>query len=101
MSLKILIKRDSIDNFATSDFIPRERELTVAYSSDDKHLVFKLGDGKTPWSDLCEVTKISELSSFNIYTDYNTKPTVELFLDPFKIREVLDATNEARVTYEA
>lgn len=101
MSLKILIKRDSIDNFATSDFIPREHELTVAYSSDYKHLVFKLGDGKTHWSDLCEITKISELSSFNIYTDYNTKPTVELFLDPFKIREVLDTTNEARVTYEA
>ncbi len=102
MSLKVLIKRDTVANFTTSDYIPQEHELIAAYDTEGRRVIFKIGDGKTPWPGLCEITKISDLGTFSIYTDRSTKPIVEMFLDPFKIREVLsDKSEEARVTYEA
>lgn len=98
LPVKVLIRRDSIENFAVSDYIPRESELTAAYSNDGNQVIFKLGDGKKRWSDLCEVTKISELGVFNVYTSqYNTKPTIEMVLDPFKIQEVLGKQKETEV----
>ena len=64
MSVKVLIKRDTVDNFKTENFIPREYELVAAYGTDTEEVIYKLGDGKTYWADLKEITKISELDKF-------------------------------------
>ena len=103
MSLKILVKRDSVSNFIAINFIPRKGELVAAYDTEGCRVIFKIGDGQTPWDNLNEITKISELGTFCIYTNRNRVPTVEMFLDPFRIAEVLteNTEDEARVTYEA
>lgn len=90
MTLKILVKRDSVANFTANGFVPRVGELTSAYEADTEALVFKIGDGKTPWVDLPEITKISELSSFKVYTRYSSdKEAVEVLLNPFRINDCL------------
>lgn len=90
MPLKILVKRDSVTNFTASGFVPRDGEITSAYDTGAGSLIFKLGDGKTPWTALPEITKISELASFKVYTRSNGKETAEIILNPFKIDEYLD-----------
>lgn len=65
--MKILIKRDTLNNFNSVDFIPREYELVAAYDEETSQVIYKLGDGATPWADLKEITKISELDKFIIY----------------------------------
>lgn len=88
MSVKILIKRDSTSNFISSGFIPREDELVSAFETDTDSLVFKIGDGKTSWADLPEISQISELSRFKVYIR-NGKEAVEVFLNPFEINSYL------------
>ena len=102
--MKILIKRDTIEAFKTTVFIPREYELVAAYDNETKQVIYKLGDGVTPWSDLKEITKICELDKFMLYSSGITKigdnvkiksnKTLvgpEIYLNPFKINEIIGA----------
>lgn len=89
MGLKVLIKRDTSENFKVENFIPREFELVAAYNENSEDVIYKLGDGKTPWTDLPEITKISDLDKFNVYCINGDK--AEVFLNPFIIKETLDS----------
>lgn len=104
--MKILIKRDTIEAFKTTSFIPREYELVAAYDNKTKQVIYKLGDGVTPWSDLKEITKICELDKFMLYSHgitkigdnikiRNNKTFVgpEIYLNPFMINEIIGAPN--------
>ena len=83
MSLRILIKRDSTDKWATFEYIPKELELVAAYDINTKRVIYKIGDGKTSWVELPELTKISELDRFNFYTPEYEYSIVEVILNPF------------------
>lgn len=103
MALQILIRRDNVANFIANSFKPSEGELVAAYDPEGERVIFKLGDGKSLWIDLPEITKISDLSTFSIYTGRSKQPVVEMFLDPRKITEVLtkkEITEDMRVSYE-
>jgi len=108
MSVKVLIKRDTVDNFKTKNFIPREYELVAAYGTDTEEVIYKLGDGKTYWADLKEITKISELDKFIFYVASTSVSGTEvkhskvckgpeIYLNPFMAEEVLnDLGNEPK-----
>ncbi len=89
MALKVLIKRDSTKNFTIDNFVPREHELVSAYEQDSKRVIYKFGDGKTSWENLPEVTKISEIDRFKVYTRRSGTETIEMFLNPLSIEEFL------------
>ena len=88
MAIKVLIKRDTLERFKTTSWVPREFELVVAYDDKSDGLIYKLGDGKTHWNDLPEITKISELDQFLVYTK-GSKPVVEAYLTPSTIDKVV------------
>lgn len=88
MSVKVLIRRDSIENFTTTAYIPKEHELIVAYTNDSNKIIFKIGNGKTTWAELPEVKTIEEIDRFKVY--YNGKEAIEMFLKPESIQEFLD-----------
>jgi hypothetical protein len=94
MSLKVLVKRDSVDNWTTSKYIPRELEFVAAYDINTKRIVYKIGDGKTSWAELPELTKISELDRFNLYSPKYENPIVEVILNPFLITKEEAVINE-------
>lgn len=85
---KVLVKRDSIENFTTIAFIPREYEFMSAYERESNRIIYKIGDGKTPWAELPEVTNISEIDGFKVYTD--GRDVVEVFFNPQSIKEILN-----------
>lgn len=95
MALKVLIKRDSVEEYNTTNYIPKEFELVAAYETDTEKVIYKLGDGVTPWSELKEVTKLSELDKFFVYTkNCGDKSVVEAYLNPFMIQEELQKPND-------
>lgn len=94
MSLKVLVKRDSTDNWATSEFIPRALEFVAAYDINTERVVYKIGDGKTSWAELPELTEISELDRFNLYSPKYENPIVEVILNPFLIIKEEAVINE-------
>jgi hypothetical protein len=62
-NFKVLIKRDLAENYIeTKNYIPKDKELIVAYEIDDEYLIFKIGDGKTSWFDLPEIIPLKKLS---------------------------------------
>jgi hypothetical protein len=105
--MKILIKRDTIDSFTTTQFIPREYELIAAYNEETKQVIYKLGDGTTPWPKLKEITKISELDKFVLYSSSicdlsnptrksgHIKCGPEVYLNPFLINELIGTPEAA------
>ena len=64
---QILVKRDPIDTYKNFDFIPKEYELVTAYDVKTKKIIYKLGDGVTPWKKLKKITKLSQLDKFAVY----------------------------------
>ena len=98
MAVKVLIKRDSIDNFIANDFVPRSSEIVAAYDSAKSRVVFKIGDGKTSWTELPEVTRIDEIDRFKVYTA--GKEAVEVFLKPESIKNFLEEQNSEGIKYE-
>ena len=88
MPVKVLIRRDSIENFTTTAFIPKEHELIAAHAIDSNTIIFKIGDGKTTWAELPEVKTIEEIDRFKVYC--NGKEAIEMFLKPESIQEFLD-----------
>lgn len=91
MAVKVLIRRDSVENFTTEAFVPKEYELVSAFETETGQIVYKIGDGKTSWTQLPPVTKIDEIDRFKVYT--KSGEAVEMFLNPFSIREFLNKTN--------
>lgn len=102
MSLKILIKRDAIENFSTLKYVPKEFELVAAYDVDTRQIIYKLGDGKSSWTELAEITKLSELDKFIVYTNVYTKSSQdkrvlagpEIYLNPFMCDEIIKSSNK-------
>lgn len=96
MPVKVLVKRDSVANFTTEAFIPREYEFISAYDEESSRIVYKIGDGKTAWIDLPEVTTIDEIDRFKVYA--NGKEAIQMFLRPQSIQAYLDEgdTNESK-----
>lgn len=88
MAVKVLIKRDSISNFTTSGFVPRSSEIVAAHDTAKSRVVYKIGDGKTSWAELPEVTKIDEIDRFKVYTA--GKEAIEVFLKPESIKNFLE-----------
>ena len=97
MSVKVLVKRDSVANFTTESFIPREYEFISAYDEESGRIVYKIGDGKTAWVDLPEVTTIDEIDRFKVYFT-SGKEAMQMFLKPQSIQAYLDEgdINESR-----
>lgn len=85
-NIKVLIRRDTVDNFITFNFVPAPFELVAAYSEDSDAIIYKLGDGKTYWTDLPEITKLSELDKFAVFTP---GVNVECFLSPVLIKDFI------------
>ena len=85
-NVKILIKRDTVENYSDSKFIPKPFELVAAYTEDSDTIIYKLGDGKTCWTDLPEITKLSELDKFAVYAP---AAKVECFLSPVLIKDFI------------
>lgn len=96
MSIKVLIKRDSVANFTTAAFIPRGKEIITAYEQDSNDIIFKLGDGKTSWADLPEIKKISDMDSFKVYSGRSQKETIEVILNPFLIQDFLGSAEKEK-----
>ena len=96
MPVKVLVKRDSVANFTTAAFIPREYEFISAYDEESGRVIYKIGDGKTAWIDLPEVTAIDEIDCFKVYAD--GKEAIQMFLKPQSIQAYLDEgdTNESK-----
>lgn len=90
---KVLVKRDSIENFTTTAFIPREYEFMSAYETESNRIIYKIGDGKTPWAELPEVTNISEIDGFKVFTD--GRDVVEVFFNPQSIKEILNENDRS------
>ena len=88
MSLKILVRRDAVSTIANLNYVPKQFELIAGYSVDKKEIIYKIGDGTTPWTELEEITKLSELDKFTLYT--NRGPIVEVYLNPNLCEEVLE-----------
>ena len=91
MAVKVLIRRDSVETFTTEAFVPKEYELVSAFETETSQVVYKIGDGKTSWEHLPAVTKIEEIDRFKVYTIKGE--AVEMFLNPFSIREFLNKSN--------
>lgn len=91
MAVKVLIRRDSVENFTTSAFVPLAFELVSAYSTDSDRIIYKIGDGKTSWEKLPEVERIEEIDGFKVYT--KGKEAIEMFLNPLSINEFLKKGN--------
>lgn len=86
---KVLIKRDLVENYISSNYIPKDKELVVAYEANNEDLIFKIGDGKTSWFDLPEISQLKELDYFNMYTSDGINLVTTIF-SPTMIRQVLD-----------
>ena len=52
MSLKILIRRDSVDTIDNLKYVPKQFELVAGYSIDRKDIIYKIGDGVTTFKKL-------------------------------------------------
>lgn len=91
MPIKVLVRRDSVKNFTTEAFIPREYEFVSAYDTESNKIIYKIGDGKTPWADLPKVTTIDEIDRFKVYS--GGKEAIEMFLKPQSIQEFIDKNN--------
>ena len=95
MALKILIKWDKREKFSTTNYIPRKFELTAAYETNTKEVIYKLGDGKTSLQELKEITKLSELDKFLLYTTKSGRsPVAEIYLNLFMIEQELEENNK-------
>jgi hypothetical protein len=93
MALKVLVKRDTVNNWDTAIFVPREYELVTAYDPETKEVIYKLGDGKTSWKELKKITKLNELNKFFLYSQkYPKNPSVEVYLNPFMC-ELVESEN--------
>lgn len=88
-SIKILIRRDTIENYLCSDFIPKPCELIAAYTEDSDTVIYKLGDGKNYWADLPEITKLSELDKFIVFAP---GASVECLLSPKLVKNFVQST---------
>ena len=97
MAIKVLIRRDSVENFTTKAYIPKEHELVSAFETETEQIVYKIGDGKTPWKELPAVTKIDEVDRFKVYSKGGE--ALEVFLNPFTIKEFLNKTSNGDVAY--
>lgn len=92
-NFKVLIKRDLVENYISNNYIPKDKELIVAYEVNNEDLIFKIGDGKTSWFDLPEITQLKELDCFNMYT-YDGGNCVTTYFNPTMIKQVLDEEKE-------
>lgn len=96
--IQILVKRDSIEAYKNFDFIPKEFELVTAYDVKTKKIIYKLGDGVTPWKKLKKITKLSQLDKFAVYT--KNCPRAMIYLNPFMCNEVIDKLNKKETKNE-
>ncbi len=88
---KVLVKRDMAETWRTTDFVPRKLELIAAWDEGTQQIIYKLGDGKTPWSELPRRTDLSELDMFRVFAGLDT---VEVILNPFKSAEVAQSLSQ-------
>ena len=63
---KCIVRYDSVENWEEFDPVLRERELVMAY--DGGLTGYKLGDGRSKWSDLPYVD-LNEVERFSMYAD--------------------------------
>lgn len=63
---KCIVRHDSVENWEEFDPVLRERELVMAY--DGGLTGYKLGDGRSKWSDLPYVD-LNEVERFSMYVD--------------------------------
>ena len=61
--IKVLIKRDSISEWERNDPIPYDMELICVYTENGTRK-WKLGDGRTPFSQLPYVETIEDIMQF-------------------------------------
>lgn len=87
-NFKVLIKRDLVENYISNNYIPKDKELVVAYEVNSEDLIFKIGDGKTSWLNLPEISQLKELDSFNMYT--NDGCSITIVFNPTMIKQILD-----------
>lgn len=92
MRVKVLVRRDFIENFTTTALIPYEHELIAAHGVNSNIIIFKIGDGKTSWAELPEVKTIEEIDRFKVYR--NGKEVIEMFLKPESIQEFLNTEGD-------
>ena len=95
---QILVKRDPIEAYKNFDFIPKEYELVTAYDVNTKKIIYKLGDGVTPWKKLKKITKLSQLDKFAVYPKNGSGATI--YLNPFMCNEVIDKLNKKETKNE-
>ena len=88
-NFKVLIKRDLVENYISNNYIPKDKELIVAYEVNNEDLIFKIGDGTTSWFDLPEITQLKELDYFNVYTGDGDN-CIATYFNPTIIKQVLD-----------
>ena len=87
---RVICKHDIEENWKKAvNFIPLMAEIIV-YETDSIHTQarLKIGDGKTAWVDLPEVTSIDEIDRFKVYA--NGKEAIQMFLKPQSIQAYLD-----------
>ena len=91
-TFKVLIKRDLVENYVSNNYVPKDKELVVAYEVNNRDLIYKIGNGKTSWFDLPEITQLKELDYFNMYTSDGNLVTT--YFNPTMIKQVLDEAKE-------
>lgn len=90
--VRILIKRDCTSRYEEFDPVLYYHELAVEY--DGNQIVgYKLGDGKTKWSELDYITNISDIHHFVLYCD-PTGPAAQVVLDPFMANDIQGGTEQ-------
>lgn len=90
---KVLVKRDLVENYISNNYIPKDKELIVAHDVTNEDLIFKIGDGKTSWFNLPEISQLKELDYFNMYTSDGIN-LVTIFFNPTIIKQILDEEEE-------
>ena len=70
-----IIRRDDIIEWLEADPILLDRELVCVYGVDEHEPWFKIGDGKSKFSELNYITQISELLLyFDMFVRFRNKP---------------------------
>lgn len=94
-SIKILIKRDTTQNYVAINPILRLKELAVEYN-ENGIVGYKIGDGLTPWSELSYITNLTDIKEFylwaNTFDGNNRKIYAKIVIDPFVINDFLGGT---------
>ena len=89
-TLSTIVRRGDIVEWLEEDPVLLNRELACVYGVDENEPWFKIGDGKSRFSELNYITQISELLPyFDTYVRFRDKPLKRsrFILDPRGINE--------------